>query len=141
MAWSVALLARAARQRGLRWLASQQGAAAEVTPALASLSEQQQQQRQLACFGSLAAARHPGWAPLPLASAGQQQLLLPLHHHQQQPQWQQAQQQRRGYAIGKGRYQPRRRDVMPDRNLPERNEQIRAPEASLSVFITALCSF
>ncbi|KAL4855918.1 Alpha-glucosidase [Chlorella vulgaris] len=54
-----------------------------------------------------------------------------LPQPQQGAPWQAAQHAQyclRGFALGSGQWRSRRKDVMPDRNLPQKNEQIRAPE-------------
>jgi hypothetical protein len=125
-------LARAARQQGQRRLLAWRQALAEVQSAPEQQRQQQQQHGYWAPAGlggstcstaawsavgsgllaSAAAAGAPGWQQ----QLGPQQL-----------------QQRRGMALNFVNFRPRRRDApgLPNRRLPDRNEQIRAPEVGL----------
>ena len=127
-------LARAARRQGQRGLLAWRAALAELQAPAQVRREQQaegswlaaaaglQQQQQQACglqavasttsSGIAAAAGAAGLAPAgPLA--------LP---------W--LREQRRGMALNFARYQPRRKQQQEERNLPAKNEEIKAPEAS-----------
>ena len=114
-------LARAARQQGQRRLLAWRQAIAEVQ---AAPEQQQQQHGYWAPAGlggstcSTAVWAPPAWAA-GIAAGWQQQL---VQQHQLQ--------QRRGMALNFVNFRPRRRDGPgpPNRQLPERNEQIRAPQ-------------
>lgn len=124
---SAGALVRAARQQGQRRLLAWRQAVADVrlqqptageeahnTPhsgVMASASRWDSPcSSSSSSFCSFAAAATPWPAASPGAAA---------------PAWRQL--QLRGFAIGRA-WRPRRKDVMPDRNLPARNEQIKAKE-------------
>ena len=135
-------LARTARQQGQRRLLAWRQALAEVQAA----PEQRQQQQQ----------QHGYWAPARLGGSTCSTVAWPavgsgllasaaaagVSGWQQQlgPQQPQQLQQRRGMALNFVNFRPRRRDApgLPNRHLPDRNEQIRAPEVGGGATVGAL---
>lgn len=136
---SLSVLARAARQQGRRRLAALHQAApdAQLLPQPQQGAPWQAAQHAQYCV-SLASCSSSGFSPSALfgrhscglAPAAAAALHPHSHLHPQAAQpWRQL--QLRGFALGSGQWRSRRKDVMPDRNLPQKNEQIRAPEVRL----------
>lgn len=132
-------LARVARRQGQRGLLAWRAAVAELQAAAQVPREQQaepgcsaaatwlqQQWQQQACGLHALAGTSSSSSPAAVAGGGAAALApagpLPLP-------W--LRQQRRGMALNFARYQPRRRkQQQEERNLPEKNEEIKVPEAS-----------
>jgi hypothetical protein len=137
-------LVRAARQQGQRCLAAlrptlaeaqlQQagagGSDAQQVPASGLLPGADARSLHHVCAAHAAAAAHHDQhalqLPAGLARATGCAAALAWHHLQL-----------RGYALRSG-YRPKPKTGMPDRNLPARNEQIRAPQASTAGTLAVL---
>lgn len=137
-------LVRAARQQGQRCLAAlrptlttaqlQQagagGSDAQQVPASGLLPGADARSMHHVCAARAAAAaqhdQHALRQPAEMARATGCAAALAWHHLQL-----------RGYALRSG-YRPKPKTGMPDRNLPARNEQIRAPQASTAGTLAVL---
>lgn len=117
-------LARAARPQGQRGAAAWRCALAELLPGLGPQREQQQAAALPAAAAALQQQHTCGWSSLAAATGG----------GLASSSWPGAQlEQRRGFALAFVNYRRRQKDQGPQRDLPERNEEIKAPEASAAL--------